>query len=65
MKVMVRAMSQSELGFSEEHFRNPWVSASSAGSCTALTDFKRVGDTMGAVFLLSGLYASIIIHILR
>lgn len=36
---MVRAMSQSELGYSEEHFRNPWVSASSAALSTAVGAF--------------------------
>src|SRR5438270_11739161 len=36
---MVRAMSQSELGLSEEHFRNPWVSASSAALSTAVGAF--------------------------
>ncbi len=36
---MVRAMSQSELGLSEEHFRSPWVSASSAALSTAVGAF--------------------------
>jgi len=36
---MVRAMAQSELGYSEEHFRNPWVSASSAALSTAVGAF--------------------------
>lgn len=36
---MVRAMSQSELGLSEEHFRNPWVSAFSAAVSTGLGAF--------------------------
>ena len=36
---MVRAMSQSELGLSEEHFRNPWVSAASAALSTGVGAF--------------------------
>lgn len=36
---MIRAMSQSELGLSEEHFRSPWVSASSAALSTAVGAF--------------------------
>lgn len=36
---MVRAMAQSELGLSEEHFRKPWVSAWSAALSTAVGAF--------------------------
>jgi predicted membrane protein (TIGR00267 family) len=36
---MVRAMSQSELGLSEEHFRSPWTSAFSAAVSTGLGAF--------------------------
>jgi VIT1/CCC1 family predicted Fe2+/Mn2+ transporter len=36
---MVRAMSQSELGLSEEHFRSPWVSAMSAALSTGVGAF--------------------------
>jgi VIT1/CCC1 family predicted Fe2+/Mn2+ transporter/rubrerythrin len=36
---MVRAMAQSELGLSEHHFPNPWVSCLSAASSTAIGAF--------------------------
>lgn len=36
---MVRAMSQSELGLSEEHLRSPWTSAASAALSTAVGAF--------------------------
>jgi VIT1/CCC1 family predicted Fe2+/Mn2+ transporter/rubrerythrin len=36
---LVRAMAQSELGLSEEHFRSPWVSAVSAALSTAVGAF--------------------------
>lgn len=36
---MVKAMSQNELGLSEEHFRSPWVSAGSAALSTAVGAF--------------------------
>src|SRR5262249_40279764 len=36
---LVRAMAQSELGLSEEHFRSPWVSAISAALSTAVGAF--------------------------
>ena len=36
---MVRVMSQTELGLSEEHFRSPWISAASAALSTAIGAF--------------------------
>jgi vacuolar iron transporter family protein len=36
---LVRAMAQSELGLSEEHFRSPWTSAVSAALSTAVGAF--------------------------
>src|SRR5437588_5272934 len=36
---MVRVMSQSELGLSEEHFRSPWTSSASAALSTAVGAF--------------------------
>jgi vacuolar iron transporter family protein len=36
---MVRAMTQQELGLSEEHFRRPWVSAASAALSTGVGAF--------------------------
>lgn len=36
---MTRAMAQNELGLSEEHFRNPWISAGSAALSTGIGAF--------------------------
>src|SRR5438105_12634972 len=36
---MVRAMAQSELGLSEHHFPNPWISSLSAALSTAIGAF--------------------------
>jgi len=36
---MVRVMAQNELGLTEEHFRNPWVSAASAALSTGVGAF--------------------------
>lgn len=52
---MVRVMSQSELGLSEEHLRSPWTSAASAALSTAVGAFVPIIP----FFFLSGFKAVI------
>jgi VIT1/CCC1 family predicted Fe2+/Mn2+ transporter/rubrerythrin len=53
---MIRVMAQSELGLSEEHFRNPWVSAASAMLSTGVGAFIPIVP----FFFLGGLEAVVI-----
>jgi VIT1/CCC1 family predicted Fe2+/Mn2+ transporter/rubrerythrin len=53
---MIRVMAQSELGLSEEHFRNPWVSAASAMLSTGVGAFIPIVP----FFFLGGLTAVVI-----
>jgi VIT1/CCC1 family predicted Fe2+/Mn2+ transporter/rubrerythrin len=53
---MIRVMAQSELGLSEEHFRNPWVSAASAMLSTGVGAFIPIIP----FFFLGGLTAVIL-----
>jgi len=53
---MVRVMSQSELGLSEEHFRNPWTSSASAALSTAIGAFVPIIP----FFFMGGLNAVIV-----
>ena len=53
---MIRVMAQSELGLSEEHFRNPWVSAASAMLSTGVGAFIPIVP----FFFLGGLTAVVL-----
>jgi vacuolar iron transporter family protein len=53
---MIRVMAQAELGLSEEHFRNPWVSAASAMLSTGVGAFIPIVP----FFFLGGLTAVVI-----
>lgn len=53
---MIRVMAQSELGLSEEHFRNPWVSAGSAMVSTGVGAFIPIVP----FFFLGGLQAVVL-----